>query len=52
MHGQSKEEMVEALSKVEDLRLGDIIPTVTAGGGTGDAQVLTGQLMEMMLQMQ
>ena len=52
VHGKSKEEMVEALSKVEDLRLGDIIPTVRAGGGTGDAQVLTGQLMEMMLQMQ
>ena len=52
VHGKSKEEMVEALSKVEDLRLGDIIPTVTAGGGTGDVQVLTGQLMEMMLQMQ
>ena len=48
MHGKSKEEIVEALSQVEDMNL----EVVAVTGLSDQAEELSGQLMEVMLEMQ
>ena len=48
VHGKSKEELVEALSQIEDLNL----EVVGAIGLPNKAEELSGQLLKMMLEMQ
>ena len=48
VHGKSKEEIVEALSQVEDMNL----EVVAVTGLSDQAEELSGQLMEVMLEMQ